>query len=514
MPTPVPASKDVDPAATSLQTKLSAFRTALRTQDVPNSLKLQRELLTAASDAEMALKNDKSPQAQVVRGAIASIRAGVAGDTNGLEHADTALRQVIGGNALGVTVSSDTAPDQLGDLHTLNMDLHSFRQAVTGRNTTDAIRLQAKLVAEIDAVQKQAATDQSEQGKALNDALATLQKGLDGDQNSLVVAGAALDKLDTGPGQAQAAPDYAGLAASLAAKMDAFETATATASQSDLLRLQQEILNEATQDEAALGADQSPQAVALRDAIKGARASASGDLSKVDSARVDLGKISGQSVAPGGSTAKPISDIKGFAGDLDKTIGSFQDALQRNDTQSMLRLQKSLADQADQADAGLRGVNSKPAEQVQAAVSAVRAAFAGDTSKLTDARIQLRQVTGGTATSGSTMTTVAAAGTATTTTATTSGGFDPQQAVGGVKDKLTYLNDAVHDSRQSPEEVARRRDALNSEAQKAEAALKGQTDPRADRIRNALITAREAAAGDDTKAQNALNALQAAMNGQ
>ena len=49
--------------------------------------------------------------------------------------------------------------------------------------------------------------------------------------------------------------------------MDAFETATATASQGDLLRLQQEILSEATQDETALGSDPSPQATALRDAI-------------------------------------------------------------------------------------------------------------------------------------------------------------------------------------------------------------------------------------------------------
>src|SRR5947209_4007928 len=506
LPTPVPPSQALEPAATALETKLTAFRTALKTQDVTGSLRLQRELLTEASDAEPAIKSDKSPPAQSVRGAIAQIRAGIAGDTNGLDHADATLRQVVGGSngSLGVTLTSDTSPDPVGDLHTLNLDLHNFRQAIQSNNSGDALRLQGKLIEEIGAAQKLAASDQSDQGKSLTDALATLQKGLDGDAAALITAGAILDKLDTGPGQAQVAPDYGGLAASLAAKMDAFETATATASQGDLLRLQQEILTQATQAEAALGSDQSPQAAALRDAIKGTRASASGDLTKTDTARADLGRVSGQAAASGGSTAKPISDIKGFARDLDGTVGSFQDALQRNDTGSMLRLQKSLADQADQAETSLKGVQSKPAEQVLAAVGAIRAAFAGDTSKLADARVQLRIVSGASA---------APTG-APTRGAPTAPAFDVQKVAGGVRDKLTSLNDALHDPHQSTDEVSRRRDALNTEAVQAQAALKGVNDPRADRLRSALTAAREAATGDDTKVQSALSGLQTAANGQ
>jgi hypothetical protein len=510
LPTPVPPGQALDPAATALETKLSAFRSALKTQDVTSALRLQRELLTEATDAESAIKGDKSPQAQAVRGAIAQIRAGIAGDSNGLEHADTALRQVLGGSsgALGVTLTSDSSPDPAGDLHTLNVDLHDFRQSIQSKNSGDALRLQGKLMNEISAAQKLAAGDQSGQGKALSDGLAMLQKGLDGDSTSLATASALLDKLDTGPGQAQAATDYAGLAASLAAKMDAFETATATGSQSDLLRLQQEILTEATQDEAALGSDQSPQAAALRGAIKGARASASGDLTKTDTARADLGRVSGQAAADGASTAKPISDIKGFARDLDSTVSSFQSALQRNDTGSMLRLQKALADQADQADASLKGVQSKPAQQVLGAVGAIRAAFAGDTSKLADARIQLRLVTGASPGAGAAPTDAAVKATP------NSVAYDPQVIAGGVRDKLTSLSDAVHDPHQSADEISKRRDALNAEALQAEAALKGVTDPRADRLRTALTTAREAAAGDDAKVQNALSGLQAAANGQ
>jgi hypothetical protein len=167
--------------------------------------------------------------------------------------------------------------------------------------------------------------------------------------------------------------------------MDAFETATATASQRDLLRLQQEILAEATQDEAALGADTSPEAAALRDAIKSTRSSVSGDLANIDSARANLGKVSGQTADSSASSAKPITDIKGFARDLDATVGAFQGALQRNDT-SPCCASKS-ADQADQrkranvrprrmcgrqtCSSGVRRDTSKLSTRVQSRASAV-----------------------------------------------------------------------------------------------------------------------------------------------
>ena len=498
LPTPIPASKELEPAATALETKLAAFRSALRSQDVNGALKLQRELMAATNDADSALKGDKSPGANSVRGAIANIRTGIGGDSNALEHAESALHQVLGGSngTLGITATSDSSQDPAGDLHTLNVDLHDFLQAIQGKNSGDALRLQGKLLQEVSIVQKTAGSGNS----ALSDALATLQKGLNGDSTALAVAAASLDKLDAGPGQAPVTPDYAGLAASLAAKMDAFETAASTASQGDLLRLQQEILAEATQDETALGSDPSPQAAQLRDAIKGARASVAGDLTRLDTARAKLGSVSGQSASSGASTAKAITDIKGFARDLDGTVGSFQDALQRNDTSSMLRLQKSLADQADQADATLKGVQSKPAQDVLAAVASIRSAFAGDMSKLADARAQLRAVSGATSTP---------INSPSKPTPSTTAKFDPQVVAGGVRDKLTSLDAAIHDPHQSPDEIAKRRDAVNNEATTAAAALQGVSDPRADQLRSALTVAREAAAGDDAKIQGALSALKA-----
>jgi hypothetical protein len=181
-------------------------------------------------------------------------------------------------------------------------------------------------------------------------------------------------------------------------------------------------------------------------------------------------------------------------------VASFQDALQRNDTSAMLRLQKSLADQADQADASLKGVQSKPAQDVLGAVGSIRSAFAGDTSKLVDARVQLRGVSGATTAPANTK-----------LSANNAPAFDAQAIAGGVRDKVASLDDAIHDPHQSADEIAKRRDAVNTEAVKASAALQGVSDPRADQLRSALTVAREAAAGDDAKVQNALTALQSAV---
>ena len=43
LPTPIPPSQALEPAATSLENKLAAFRAALKSQDVNGSLRLQRE---------------------------------------------------------------------------------------------------------------------------------------------------------------------------------------------------------------------------------------------------------------------------------------------------------------------------------------------------------------------------------------------------------------------------------------------------------------------------------------
>jgi hypothetical protein len=388
-------------------------------------------------------------------------------------------------------------------------------------NTGEALRLQAQLVNAVAVAQKAAEKDDSDQGKAMRAALSDLQKGLDGDATRLSAASAALDKLD-GPVQTAGKPvvtDASQMATSLASRVDAFRAAASTNSKADLLRLQQEILTEIDQDSAALAlsggtTDQSPSMAALKAGLDGTRAGVSGDLTKLDQARASLAKAAGDDSSVSASTSagagagsnaasKPIADLSRFAADLDNTVNSFQAAFQKNDTGSMLRLQRQLSDQAAQVDSSLKDSQSKPADEVRAAVASIRTAFAGDLNKLDEAHVHLRTVTGG-----------AGAAQAVSVSATP-GSKQPAGDVvtvsNGLRDRLTGLTTAVRDH-QSADELAKRRDALKAEVTQAETALNGmKNDPRADRLRNALGAAREAAGGDDTKAASAQSALEAAL---
>src|SRR5262249_3020343 len=155
-------------------------------QDVNGALKVQRQLLTASDAAETALKDDKSAQAQAVRAAIADLRAAAAGgDSNGYDHAEASLRQLLGGAASGArltaTSQGNTVADLDTDLHTIADQVRGLRSAIQNRNSGEALRLQAELVSEVPAALRAMDKDESEQGKAFKLALGDLQKGLDGD---------------------------------------------------------------------------------------------------------------------------------------------------------------------------------------------------------------------------------------------------------------------------------------------------------------------------------------------
>jgi hypothetical protein len=488
----------------------------MRTQDVPTALRLQRELLTASDEAEASLKNDKSTQAQNVRAAIADIRAAASGgDTNALEHAASTLRQINGTptGGFGITVTSQAATPVIAtDAHTMSEQVRGLRQAMQSRNTGEALRLQGVLVAEVTAAQAAAAKDDSEAGKTLRSTLSDLDKGLGGDTTRLAAAAAAFDKLDLPADRpAAAATDVAQVASALASKVDAFRAAASTGSRTDLLRLQQEILADADQAAAGLTLDQSPSAAVLKRALDGVRAGVSGDLTKLDAARGDLAKAAGVDLPTAGTSSsnstgssRPIADLSRFAADLDNNVNAFQAALQKNDTGSMLRLQRQLSDQAAQADSSLKDAQSKPADEVRAAVASIRTAFAGDLNKLDEAHVHLRTVSGGTATQATSQ-----------STPTRTAQADVLPAGNSLRDRVSGLAMAVRD-RQPPDELAKRRDALKAEVAQAEAALNGASDPRADRLRKALGTVREAAGGDDSKAASAQTAVETALalNGQ
>ncbi len=496
MPTAVPPSKALQPTAKDLANKLASFRGAQRADDIPTMLRLQRELVAAAGSADDALKDDESPEADSVRQAIADIRTGVAGDNNGIDHAQSELNSVVSGQAGGfIVVSSDTPKADVGgySLDQLTQDLKNFRQAIKDHNSDGALKLQGQLLQELPAVQQTLQNDDSDQGRAEREALASLQKGLDGDTQQLAAASTALGKL-TPPTSSPAEIDTSQMITSLAGKLDAFQVAASTNSRSDLLRLQQDILSELDRDSTALRGQQSDDVSKLRAALEEVRAGVSGDTARLDGARADLAKLSGQDVPTGGDAAsKPITDLKQFSSDLDGKVTSFQNAFQKGSTDDLLRLQRELTDAANQADAGLKDEQSKPADEARSAVAAIRTAFAGDLTKLDEAHLHLRAIT--------------AASEQTPSGTPQRGPGSPNLDTGEVRNKLNDLQAAVKDKNQPPEEIVKRRDALNSAIAKLNDSLQGATGANSDDLRNALNAAREAATGDDAKIATAINLL-------
>jgi hypothetical protein len=216
--------------------RLASFRAAVRIHDMPTMLRLQRELLTSADQADIALKNDQSPEADSVRQAIADLRTGVAGDNNGLDHATSELNSALSGHAGGfITITSETSPvaNTSHSLDQLSEDFRNFRQALKDHNADGALKLQGQLLEELPAIQQSVQKDDSDQGRALHAALASLQKGLDGDSQQLAAASTALGKL-AAPASAPTNVDTAQIVGSLASKMDAFQMAASTNSRSDL----------------------------------------------------------------------------------------------------------------------------------------------------------------------------------------------------------------------------------------------------------------------------------------
>lgn len=497
-PTPVPPSPSLQPAAGNLAGKLASFRSAVKERDMANMLRLQRTLLAAADEASSALTDDKSFQAGIVRQAIADIRKGASGDNNALDHADSSLRQLLGGQGLGSAFSVQaTTPvlDTTRLLSSLNEDLNSFRQAWRDRNAENALRLQGQLLDNLALAEQAAKQDQSEQGNTLKAALGSLRKGLDGDQEQLDAAAKELGWLGGMPSApSQVDTNISQTATTLASKLDNFQTAVAANSRSDILRLQREILAEAEQDAAALRSDQSVQAKALRDVLGTVLSVVSGDLAKLDGARAELGKLAGEPAQSQGANKEPIADLPRFADDLASKVAGFQEAIQNNDTSKMLALQHALMDQTDRGDAALKDVKSAPAEETRAAIGSIRTAFDGDLRKLEAALIHLRAVSGSSSSAKQPNN-----GTAAVQATPEPAKSDVQPVANELNNKLNGLRDTVRDRNRPPEDIAKQREALKAEVKKAEEALRGLTGPRADLLRAALTAAGEAAAGDDAK---------------
>jgi hypothetical protein len=530
----------VAPTRAELARTLAVYRTASRGKTLEVALKAQRDLLAAADKGEVALQGDKSRPAESLLAVITGIRAGVAGDNNALDRAEAALGTPAGGPALAASSGATAATPGLGSDLSISMDtlsekLRGFRTAVKDHNVDAAVRMQGDLLSSLTYAERAASADMSAEGKARQAALADVRKGIEaGDPDKLAVAAQSIGKFTTTTTAAEV--DTGGMAASLMTKLDAFRTATSAKSPDDLLRLQRQILAEIDQNTTALALDESPKAKDLRAAMDATRGAISGDLQKIDGARATLGKIAGeQAVAQGDAPgqpavgkAAPITDLSKFANDMAGTIVAFQAAIKKNDTASMLKLQRDLVDQTDRADTVLKTVPTKPAEAMRGAAATVRTAFAGDYSKLDEALGQLKLIGGTPGAPPAIGAASGAAGAAGAALANPANAVNPnvdlKPLTNELKNKLQTVREGAADTAKTAgqprtaEELAnykadmdKRRAALQAEISKTEAAAKGMKldDATAAAVREALVSLHEASAGDDSKLQDAAAKLDA-----
>src|SRR5262249_20803922 len=342
----------------------TAMRTAMKGHDVPTTLKAQRQLLAAADAAVVTLKEDHSYQASLVRQAVSDLHSGAEGDSNGLDHAEASLNQAVGGYetaGAGITIEggSATPTDPTQALQSLSDEVSQLSKAIHDGNANDALKLQGQVLTNLTIAQEFAKQDDSENGKALQHALADVSKALDSDPTELAAVSTTLAGL-VAPKEAAATTSVKTEAQSLETKLEAFQAALSTNDRETLFRLQPDLLAEASQDEQALGHDPTEDGASLKSAIGDIRAGAGGDLAKLAAARAALGHILGETPPEHG--APTVADMPKLAGDLDDKVQAFQAAMQKNDTGAMLHNQEELTAEMDQVEPQLKTVQVKSAE--------------------------------------------------------------------------------------------------------------------------------------------------------
>ena len=503
-PTPIPPGQAVRPSAVALATKLSTFRTALTARNVEKLSTAQVALLDEADRAESAIAGDKSPEADLVREAIADIRGGAGGQTKLLDSAAMLLNQVGAGGGLSPTVVAGQEPQDLATLsETLSEAVQGYQQARRERNSENLLKRQSDLITALDAVATATQNDESAQAKQLRSAAAGLRSALSGTNGQPAIeedVTAALAQVQTvvggisasAEGQADGQPtDIEARSDSLRRIGISFRSALAAGNRSETARLQRDLLDEIARAESALQAAPDPssgEAESLRVAIGSLREGASGDLAKLDSG---LNALNASSTGNQTATAS-IVDVKKTAESLQSKLASLQKAARDGASSDELRLQRELYDEATKIEPLLQNDTSKEADALRGAIGAIKSGVAGETGKLDEADRQLRTAAG------------KPAGPLTSLTPTAPSA-DLTGASSALAKRLGSLEAALQSN--DPDAVATAEQDLAAEADRVIASLQGQRSEEADRLRGAATAAREAARGDPSKLQSAIELL-------
>lgn len=502
--TPVPPSSALAPAVDGLEQKLAAFRSALASKNLERLSSAQLALLEEADRAEAALKNDKSPQANLVRDAIDDIRSGAAGQTRLLDAAAQGLSQAGGRNGTrsGVGTPSAGARSRALDYSTL---ANSFREKLAGyeqarreRNPENLLRRQKDLVDVLGQIQEATQDADFPEARQLRAAADDLRRALDGGPEKL---DAALAKAREAAGATQSEDvaqvgDPATIVEPIQRKASAFKAAVEGGRSADLARMQKDLLDEIVRAEGRLKADSSPEADKARSALRALRDGASGDTAKLDGALANLAEITGQASGDAGTPASQSSgDLRRTAESVRGKVEALQEAIRKGSSGDQLRLQRELHDLVTKVRPGLEGDPSSQAGALRGALDAIGNGLAGDQQKLDEAAKQLDQVLGRSA----------------TPTAQAQRRQSSQSSVdlGPIRSSLDNRLSALEDALKRGEEegIEKAQQDLRAEADRVADSLQKLEPATADRVRSAIGAAREAAGGDLLKVQAARETL-------
>ncbi len=506
-PTLAPISQ-LPELARTLDDKIAALAQAMAARDSDHAIRLQQDLLAEADRVEKALQIDRSAPADLVRQAIKDLRVGAAGDAGKLDSARAKLRVASGQPSSG-TGSSTTAGGPQAMATSLQNKLKSWNGARQQNSMGDLLRLQQDLLAEISQDEQAIANQHSESADRLRSALGDLKDGLAGDENKLASASSSLQAVagaSATPGSPQASAasqQIQSAATSLDGKLATLRQALSAGSQDDLLRAQRDLLDEIGRNEAALQGNNSQAADQLRSALSAAKDGAAGDPAKLDSARSQLANLMGsQASATGtaGQTGQSQSsqsarsvDIPTAANDLSRKVDAYKDALDRGDRTTLMRVQQELTDQMNKTDQAVKNNQGPQAEQLRSALSDLRNALGGDTSKLNSANASLRLV------AGSSDSTRPAPGSSTQSSQQSSRAV--QQAARDLSKTLDDVSSALESG--NADDV----DSVKKELQQAEDSLRQMPASDTAPLRAAIGQAREALGGDKSKLDSARDQL-------
>ncbi|MBI2939245.1 MAG: hypothetical protein HYY04_02315 [Chloroflexi bacterium] len=188
---PAGGDQAVDQAkmARALQDRLAAMRRALDSGGTDDLLRAQRDLLQTIQQIEPALKfGPGDGSANVLRGAVESIRNGLAGDVGKFDEAARQLAPLTGQPGPSTPAGSGT-PQPKADVKPLANGvagkLESVRGAQNGQDPAVLERARRDLEAEINRAEKAIEGDRSPVAARLREALTMAREAVAGDEAKL-----------------------------------------------------------------------------------------------------------------------------------------------------------------------------------------------------------------------------------------------------------------------------------------------------------------------------------------